>query len=67
MTDNLFKPCPKCKSNIDPYYGHVPGRVHFVECVCGYSVWGDRDTDDLVKLWNKEAEAALAQQDGDEE
>ncbi len=49
-----LKPCPECGyDKTPPSYHHVPGRVHYLLCpACGYSVWGDRDTDNIAELWN---------------
>lgn len=54
MNDNKLKPCPNCgDKELMPTYHHVPGRVHYLLCQkCGWSVWGDRDEDNLVDLWN---------------
>jgi hypothetical protein len=53
-----LKPCKNCGTEIAPLWGHAPGRVGYLYCritSCGFSVWGDRDEDDFVKLWNNAA------------
>jgi len=51
----MLKPCPLCGCIAEPLSGHSLGRTGYLYCIikiCNWTVYGDRDNDDLVKLWN---------------